>query len=127
LYIGRLDEELAFITVRVLDKKGIPVPTADNTIQFEIAGPGEVVATDNGDPADLTAFPSKERKAFNGMALGIIRATTSSGGDHSRYGNFQGIANGEAYPFFFTDEARMISSERSKMVLVEVILEMPFR
>jgi beta-galactosidase len=80
LYIGRLDEELAFITVRVLDKKGIPVPTADNTIQFEIAGPGEVVATDNGDPADLTAFPSKERKAFNGMALGIIRATTSSGG-----------------------------------------------
>ena len=45
-----------------------------NLIHFEISGPGEIVATDNGDAADLTVFPSKDRKAFNGLALAIVRA-----------------------------------------------------
>jgi beta-galactosidase len=58
--------------VRVLDSDGSLVPNADNIIRFEISGPGEIIATDNGDPTDLQPFPSKERKAFNGMALVII-------------------------------------------------------
>jgi beta-galactosidase len=73
-------EDLSFVTVRVLDKEGLLAPEADNRIRFEIAGPGEIVATDNGDPADLEAFPSKERKAFNGMALVIIRAKAGAAG-----------------------------------------------
>ncbi|HVU58667.1 MAG TPA: beta-galactosidase GalB [Puia sp.] len=66
--------DLSFITVWVIDAKGVIVPRADNDITFEISGPGEIVATDNGDPADLRSFASKERKAFNGMALVIVRA-----------------------------------------------------
>jgi len=45
-----------------------------NEIHFAISGPGEIVATDNGDATDMTAFPSKDRKAFNGLALAIVRA-----------------------------------------------------
>lgn len=67
-------EDLAFITVKITDKKGLMVPTANNTIHFSIEGSGEIVATDNGDPADLVSFASHERKAFNGMALAIVRA-----------------------------------------------------
>ncbi|HEY8968744.1 MAG TPA: glycoside hydrolase family 2 TIM barrel-domain containing protein, partial [Puia sp.] len=67
-------KDLAFITVRVVDSRGVLAPRADNDISFEITGPGEIVATDNGDPADLRPFPAKERKAFNGMALVIIRS-----------------------------------------------------
>ena len=66
-------KDLAFITVRVVDSRGVLAPRADNDISFEVTGPGEIVATDNGDPADLRPFPSKERKAFNGMALVIVR------------------------------------------------------
>ncbi|AYL99399.1 DUF4982 domain-containing protein [Mucilaginibacter celer] len=66
--------DLSFITVRVLDKEGHIVPDADNDITFSISGLGEIVATDNGDPSDLTAFPSKNRKALNGMALVIVKA-----------------------------------------------------
>lgn len=36
-------------------------------------GPGEIVATDNGDPTDMTSFVSHERRAFNGLALVIVR------------------------------------------------------
>jgi beta-galactosidase len=67
-------KDLSFITVRITDNKGVLIPRADNDISFEIEGPGEIVATDNGDPADLRSFASKEKKAFNGMALVIVRA-----------------------------------------------------
>ncbi|MDQ3843063.1 MAG: beta-galactosidase, partial [Bacteroidota bacterium] len=67
-------QDLSFITLRMLDNNGLFVPQANNPVLFDISGPGEIIATDNGDPADLVAFPSKERKAYNGLALVIIRA-----------------------------------------------------
>jgi beta-galactosidase len=66
--------DLSFITLTVQDDKGVMVPCADNLIKFSISGPGEIVATDNGDPTDMTAFPSHERKAFNGLALVIVKS-----------------------------------------------------
>jgi beta-galactosidase len=67
-------KDLAFITLTVADKDGLMVPRSMNLIHFEASGPGEIVATDNGDPTDMTAFPSKDRKTFNGLALVIVRA-----------------------------------------------------
>lgn len=67
-------KDLSFITIKVVDREGLPVPTANNLITFSLQGPGEIVATDNGDPTDLVEFPSKERKAFNGLALAVIRS-----------------------------------------------------
>lgn len=68
-------EDLSFITVEVVDDNGDVVRNAENTVTFSVEGPGEILATDNGDPADTTAFPSKERAAFSGLALAIVRAT----------------------------------------------------
>lgn len=73
-------EDLAFITVTVKDANGVIAPRANNNIQFEISGAGEIVATDNGDPTDLVAFPSKERKAFSGKALVIVKAKDKAKG-----------------------------------------------
>src|SRR5690554_1960151 len=66
--------DLAFITVEIVDKDGLVVPRSNHEIVFSIEGPGTIVATDNGNPADMTAFPSKVRNAFNGLALVIVRA-----------------------------------------------------
>ncbi|MCJ7446813.1 MAG: DUF4982 domain-containing protein [Bacteroidales bacterium] len=67
-------KDLSFITLRVLDSKGTLVPQANNHIVFEVSGPGEIVSTDNGDPTSFVSFQSKERDAFNGLALVIVRA-----------------------------------------------------
>jgi beta-galactosidase len=71
-------KDLSFITLRVKDAHGNLTPewdnNASNMIKFSITGPGEIVATDNGDAADMVSFPSHERKAFKGMALVIVRA-----------------------------------------------------
>lgn len=72
--------DLSFVTLKVLDKDGNLVPQANDNITFSISGPAEIVATDNGDPTDLVAFPSKERKAFSGMALVIIRSKSKQPG-----------------------------------------------
>jgi beta-galactosidase len=73
-------KDLSFITVRILDREGHLVPDADNRIEFSIEGPGDLVATDNGDPADFTSFPSPDRKAFNGLALAIVRFVPGESG-----------------------------------------------
>ena len=66
--------DLSFVTVRVVDRDGVLVPRARNALRFAISGPGEIVATDNGDPTSFVPFQSHERDAFNGLALVIVRA-----------------------------------------------------
>lgn len=73
-------KDLAFITVKVTDKDGLVVPVADNQIRFDIEGPGEIVATDNGNPSDMVAFPAKERNAFNGLVLVVVRSQKAAPG-----------------------------------------------
>lgn len=65
---------LSFVTLSVEDAKGLMVPNAMNQIRFSINGPGEIVATGNGDAASHVSFQSKERNAFNGLCLAIVRA-----------------------------------------------------
>lgn len=73
--------DLMFIRIAIVDSKGRIVPTADNLLKFSVDGPAEIVATDNGDATDLSVFQTPERKAFNGLALVILR------GDYGKSGN----------------------------------------
>jgi beta-galactosidase len=72
--------DLAFVTVRVVDKDGRLAPRAHDRVRFTIEGPGELVATDNGDPTSFESFQSPERAAFNGLVLGIVRTKAGAGG-----------------------------------------------
>ena len=73
-------KDLAFITVQVTDKDGLVVPRSNNLIEFSIKGPGEIVATDNGDPTNMVSFSSRKREAFNGLCLVIVRSLTNHPG-----------------------------------------------
>jgi beta-galactosidase len=73
-------QDLSYITVTVADKNGLPVPRSKNHIKFEIEGPGEIVATDNGDPTSFESFQAPEHNAYNGLALVIVRAKAGQPG-----------------------------------------------
>jgi beta-galactosidase len=73
-------KDLSFVTLTVTDKSGLMSPRADNRIHFEVEGPGEIVATDNGDATSLEPFPSHDRKAFNGLCLVIVRGKANQAG-----------------------------------------------
>ena len=72
--------DLSFITVKITDKNGLMVPRSKNLITFQIEGAGEIIATDNGDATDQSSFQSKSRKAYNGMALVIVRSVKGKSG-----------------------------------------------
>ncbi|WP_346863549.1 beta-galactosidase GalB [uncultured Draconibacterium sp.] len=73
-------KDLSFVTVKIADENGLPIPDAENLIQFSIVGPGEIVATDNGNPADMRAFSSFERNAFSGLCLVIVKGKDGESG-----------------------------------------------
>jgi beta-galactosidase len=83
--------DLSFITVEVKDEKWRIVPQADNLIEFSIEGPGEIVATDNGDPTDLVAFPSHKRKVFGGLTLVIVQSKPGENGTITITAKSEGI------------------------------------
>ena len=56
------------------------MPRAKNHIHFAIEGPGEIVATDNGDATSFESFQAPERNAYNGLALVIVRAKAGQSG-----------------------------------------------
>ena len=70
-------KDLSYVTVTVADKDGLLVPRSKKHIKFEIEGPGEIVAVDNGDATSFEPFQAMERNAYNGLALVIVRATQS--------------------------------------------------
>jgi beta-galactosidase len=74
-------KDLSFITVTVADKDGLLVPRSNNHIKFAVAGPGEIVATDNGDATSFESFQAPERNAYNGLALVIVRAKPGASGE----------------------------------------------
>ncbi|WP_457419755.1 beta-galactosidase GalB [Roseateles sp. P5_E7] len=72
--------DLSFITLTITDAAGRPVPRADTRIRFSVDGPGDIVATDNGDATSFEPFPSPSRKAFGGQALAIVRGRVGVAG-----------------------------------------------
>jgi beta-galactosidase len=72
-------QDLSYITVRVADSAGRLAPRAKNKISFDIAGPAEIIATDNGDPTSFEPFQSPTHSAFNGLCLAVVRSTGRPG------------------------------------------------
>ncbi|HKW29826.1 MAG TPA: beta-galactosidase GalB [Verrucomicrobiae bacterium] len=89
-------KDLSFVTVTVTDKRGVMAPRADNHIHFEIKGPGEIVATDSGDPTSFEIFQSHDRKAFNGLCLAIVRGKPGQPGNLRLTAKADGLKFGTA-------------------------------
>lgn len=69
--------ETAIINIKITDRNGRIVPTADNEIRFEIEG-GTLVGTGNGNPGDHTSEKLPARRAFNGLCQVLVKAESES-------------------------------------------------
>jgi beta-galactosidase len=72
-------KDLSFITVKIVDKDGNPVPDANNLIHFTVKGQGIIAGVDNGYQADLSPFKTNNKKAFNGLALAVLQSKKKPG------------------------------------------------
>ncbi|MCS2889766.1 DUF4982 domain-containing protein [Parabacteroides faecis] len=72
-------KDLAFITVRVVDKQGNLCPHASNSVQFCVTGAGSYRAAANGDPRNLEMFHEPRMSLFNGQLVAIVQSAESKG------------------------------------------------
>jgi beta-galactosidase len=88
-------EDLSFVTVRLEDKDGNFCPMADNLVTFKLEGPGKIAGVDNGNPATEEPFQADHRKAFNGLALLIVRSEAGKPGKVKIMASADGLKSGE--------------------------------
>jgi beta-galactosidase len=74
--------DVVYIRATVTDDEGNPVLTADNKITFSIAGPGVIAAVDNSDLSSAEPYSAKERWAYKGTCIAIIKANADTGTIH---------------------------------------------
>ncbi len=75
--ISSIDNDLAFITVMMMDKDGNLCPWADNLINFQVTGNGIFKAACSGDATSLERFDSTSQHLFNGKMVVILEGKTS--------------------------------------------------
>ena len=72
-------QDLAFITVEVVDAEGRLVPTADTNLTFKVEGEGTLMAAGNADIKDEGPYYDATHRAWKGRALCIVRSTKKHG------------------------------------------------
>jgi len=72
-------KDLAYVTVRVVDKDGNLCPVDSREVKFSVKGSGSFRATANGDPTNLQQFHLPRMKAFSGQLTAIVQAGESVG------------------------------------------------
>lgn len=72
-------DDIAFVTVKVVDANGVECPTADNQLNFKVSGAAKYQAACNGDPTSLEPFMKPTMKLFNGAVVVLVRAEQKKG------------------------------------------------
>jgi beta-galactosidase len=67
-------KDLAYITLRIVDKDGNLCPNDGRLVSFKVKGAGEYRASANGDPTCLDLFHKPEMHAFGGMLTVIVQS-----------------------------------------------------
>jgi len=88
-------DDLSFVTVRIEDKDGNFCPLAGNPVAFKLDGPATVAGVDNGNAASVEPFQASSRKAFNGLALLIVRSEKGRPGAIRVTATSAGLESGE--------------------------------
>ena len=71
--------DLAFITVSLLDKDGNECPLADDELTFEVTGAGTFKAACNGDATSLESFTQPQMKLFSGKLVVVVQSKKQKG------------------------------------------------
>lgn len=78
--IARDGEDLAYVTVSVVDKDGNTVPTDTREVFASVSGAGEFRAIANGDPCSLELFHHPHMHLFAGKLTVIVRSKANAEG-----------------------------------------------
>ena len=93
--IARDGEDLAYVTVSVIDKDGNTVPTDTREVMASVSGAGEFRAIANGDPCSLEMFHHPHMHLFAGKLTVIVRSKANADGPILLKVNAKGLRSAE--------------------------------
>ena len=73
-------DDLSYVTASIVDADGTLLPDARVTLDFAVSGDGELSAVGTGNPTDVSSFHTGKRTTWHGVAVAILRPTTTTGG-----------------------------------------------
>jgi beta-galactosidase len=71
--------QVSTIAVHVVDRDGNRIPDAAQTIAFEVAGAGSLIAAGNADLADGSPVTGNQARLYQGRAVAVVRSAAASG------------------------------------------------
>lgn len=75
-------DDLAYVSVSLIDKNGTVLPQADDRIDVQVSGAGTFQAICNGDATSLESFTRPTMKLFNGKLVVTVKAGEKKGAIH---------------------------------------------
>lgn len=72
-------KDLAYVTLKIVDKDGNLCPTDGRLVNFKVKGAGKYRASANGDPTCLDLFHLPRMHAFSGMLTVIVQSGEEAG------------------------------------------------
>ena len=73
-------QDLAYVTVKVVDEKGHLCPEANPLVKFELTGPGKIAGVGNGDATSHEDFQASQRSAFHGLCQAVLQGCRNTPG-----------------------------------------------
>nr|WP_294932559.1 glycoside hydrolase family 2 TIM barrel-domain containing protein [uncultured Flavobacterium sp.] len=72
-------QDLVYVSIEIMDDKGVLNPNAANELTFKVSGAGTIAGVDNANLKDADLYVANTRKAWHGRALVIIKSNNESG------------------------------------------------
>ena len=72
-------EDLSYVTVELLDARGVRNPKAENLVEFTVEGPGTIIGVGNANPISTESYQQPRRKAWQGRCLLVIKSGRQAG------------------------------------------------
>ena len=72
-------DDIAFVTVSLIDKDGNEIPAASDELLFSVEGKGRFKAACNGDATSLEPFTEPRMKLFAGKLVVLVQSTMKKG------------------------------------------------
>lgn len=78
------EDDLAYITVEIVDEQGTLHPAADRPVNFTVQGQGSLAAVGSGNPVSTEMYRGNSRSTFRGRCLAVVKTGDTPGEIHLR-------------------------------------------
>ncbi|MFL6256094.1 MAG: sugar-binding domain-containing protein [Pyrinomonadaceae bacterium] len=72
-------QDLSYVTVELVDARGVRHPKAENLVKFKVEGPGTIAGVGNANPVSTESYQQPQRKAWQGRCLVVVKSGRQSG------------------------------------------------